>query len=211
MARIRRVKIKRIPGRRGRRRLRAPGIRAAAPGKPALSATPARTAAPRATPVLPIYRDSVKTTVAVIGRPDFRQWLCGLLARTSGVEVLFNRDGPVTNGLSNDPGKPRVVMIDGDTAHQLALRAPTRDRAEVLANLPVLLVADASDFEPPGQVGAVVGERWSVLLASNAENMQRLARSIERAAAGRRNIDPGIDRDLIRVVSDLNRVRRKID
>ncbi len=208
MARIRRVKVKRTAG---RRRLRAPGIRAAAPGNQALSATPARTAAPRAIPVLPIYRDSVKTTVAVIGRPGFRQWLCGLLAGTSGIEVLFNRDGPVTNGLSNDPGKPRVVMIDGDTAHQLALRAPTRDRAEVLANLPVLLVADAYDFEPPGEVGAVVGERWSVLLASNAENMQRLARSIERAAAGHRNIDPGIDKGLIRVVSDLNRVRRKID
>lgn len=209
MARVRRVRVRRPTARRRRRR--APGDIVAAPARTAQNAARAQTAAPvpRQTAVLPLYRAGT-TTVAVIGRAGFRVWICGLLAETPAIDVLFDRDGPVTGGLSRDPGTPQVVVIDGDTAHQLALRAPARDRVDVLAHLPVLLIADAADFEPPSQVGAVVGSRWSVLLASNAVIPRRLTRAIERAAGGARNIDPAIDKGLIRVVSDLDRLKRPL-
>ncbi len=222
MARVRWVKVKRSVG---RRRRRAPRNNVIVRGKNGPDAATAQAAehtavpakqvenvakAPRAAAVLPIVRKTTPTTVAVIGSPSFRTWICGLLALRRAINVLFDRDGPVTGGLSRDPGTPKVVVIDGETGHQLAVRAPARDRVDVLANLPVLLIANAADFQPPNEVGAVIGRRWSVLLASNTEKTDRLVRSIQRAASGRTNIDPEIDKELIRVVSELNRLKQAL-
>ncbi|MDP6824450.1 MAG: hypothetical protein QF554_14280, partial [Dehalococcoidia bacterium] len=135
-------------------------------------------------------------------------WLCAIIEHTSSVRLAFDREGPVTADLVAELSDTGVVLIDGESGRQLALRAPVRDPNNALARLNVVLIADPDDFKPPHPVSAVIGAHWSVLLAPSANNPLRLGRAVRKAAEGRSTIDAGMDQDMIRVADDLSAKRK---
>lgn len=222
MRRVRRIRVMRS---RGRRRVasdsgqggaqsvtpKSPALYVAVPGdgQNAPSVVKADASQARRRPLLPVhevFRSSVE--VGVLGRPRFREWLCAILERTTMVNLAFDREGPVTADLVAELSTTGVVLVDGESGRQMALRAPVRNPNDALARVNVLLIADPADFKPPHQVAAVIGSHWSLLLATSAENPLRLGRAIRKAAEGRSTIDAGIDPKMVRIADDLS-VRRK--
>ena len=159
----------------------------------------------RRRPVLPINeRYLASVTVGILGRPTFREWLCRVLNLTTGITLAFEREGPVTSTIIEEISYTGVVLVDGESGRQMALRAPVRNPDDALGGANVVLIADPADFKPPHQVSAVIGRHWSVLLVPSAENPLRLGRAIQNAAEGKSTIDAGMDPENIRIADELS-------
>jgi len=146
--------------------------------------------------------------IGVLGRPRFREWLCAVLEHTPRIRLAFSAEGPVTTEIVADLTATGVVLVDGESGREMALRAPARNPDNALARVNVLLIADPADFKPPHQVAAVIGSHWSILLASSAENPLRLGRAIQKTAEGKSTIDSGMDQRMIRIADDLSAQRK---
>jgi hypothetical protein len=163
----------------------------------------------RQRPTLPINdRYLASVVVGVLGRPRFREWLCRKLNLTTGVKLAFECEGPVTATIVEEISYTGVVLVDGESGRQMALRAPVRNPDDALSRVNVLLIADPDDFKPPHQVSAVIGRHWSVLLAPSAQNPLRLGRAIRKAAEGKSTIDAGMDPVNIRIADELSASRK---
>ena len=174
-----------------------------------ISLVKAEAAPVRRRPVLPVndqYLASV--VVGVLGRPRFREWLCRILNLTTGITLAFECEGPVTAAIIEEISYTGVVLVDGESGRQMALRAPVRNPDDALGRANVVLIADPADFKPPHQVSAVIGRHWSVLLAPSAENPLRLGRAVQKAAEGKSTIDAGMDRANIRIADELSTSRK---
>ncbi len=159
----------------------------------------------RRRPILPIKEQYLASVmVGVLGRPRFREWLCRVLNLTTGITLAFEREGPVTAAIIEEIYCTGVVLVDGESGRQMALRAPVRNPDDALGRANVVLIADPADFKPPHQVSAVIGRHWSVLLAPSAENPLRLGRAVQKAAEGKSTIDTGMDPENIRIADELS-------
>ncbi|MDA1256277.1 MAG: hypothetical protein O3C10_00300 [Chloroflexi bacterium] len=156
-------------------------------------------------PVLPVLEGFLKSTdIGVVGGPVFQERLRTTLRAIPPFTLVFESAGPLTEELVADLGSESVVIVDGETGRQLALRAPGAIRGTLLNRIPILLVADSADFQPPREVAAVIGRNWSVLLTTSAQNPLRLGRTIRKISAGRSTIDTGIDPNMVRYDDELS-------
>lgn len=178
-------------------------------GPTVIRADESRTPQPRRPSVMPInekYLSAVE--VCVLGRPGFRTWMHTILNQLPQIRLAFESEGPVTGNLVSTLSATGVVLVDGESGRQMALKAPVRNPDDALGRLNVVLIANSDDFKPPHPVAAVIGGHWSILLSSSAENPLRLARAVSKAAEGRATIDTGIERSMIRVANELSADRK---
>ena len=155
--------------------------------------------------VLPINEKYLSPVeVCVLGRPRFREWLNTILNQLPQINLTFESEGPVTGKLVSTLSATGVVLVDGESGRQLALKAPVRNPDDALGRVNVVLIADPDDFKPPHPVAAVIGDHWSILLTSRANNPLRLARAVSKAANGRSTIDAGLDPSMIRIANELS-------
>ena len=161
--------------------------------------------------VLPIMGEPEQSnTIGVIGRPNFRNQLSAILKQTTQISVAFEKEGSVTPNLISEHPEVEIMLVDGESGQVMARRAPVMNREDVLAQVPVLLIADPEGFKPPNEIAVVVGGHWSVLLMTSAENPLRLTRAIRKAIAGKITLDAGIDKRLIRVANELSAERKAL-
>ncbi len=178
-------------------------------GPTVIKAEGPRAPQPRRRSVMPInekYLSAVE--VCVLGRPRFREWMNTILNQVPQINVAFESEGPVTGQLVSSLSATGVVLVDGESGRQMALKAPVRNPDDALGRVNVVLIADPANFKPPHPVAAVVGSHWSILLATSAENPLRLARAVNKAAEGRATTDSGIDPEMIRVANELSSDRK---
>lgn len=177
-----------------------PGGEHGAPGVVKADATQVRRRS-----VLPVSDEFLASVeVGILGKSGFREWLCAMLVNTPHVSLAFNHEGPVTADLIAELSATGVVLVDGESGREMALRAPSGMSEDAISRVNVILIADPANFKPPRQVAVVIGRHWSVLLATNAENPRRLGKAIRKAADGRSTIDPGIDPQMVRIANDLS-------
>jgi len=87
-------------------------------------------------------------TIGVIGRPNFRNQLSAILKQTTQISVAFEKEGSVTPNLISEHPEVEIMLVDGESGQVMARRAPVMNREDVLAQVPVLLIADPEGLSP---------------------------------------------------------------